>query len=179
MLGVLLDAHCRGVPDLWSYACDVLKLPPVVAHSLLWVYRLHFPNIRLQPGVLNLLVTLEKMKLDVVVLSDGRSSSQRLKLRAVGLQHLPCYLSEEWDSSKPDPLRFQAIVDRWPHRRYVYVGDNPSKDFHAPAQLGWLTLGAEWTPDPVYTSKLLGIDACELQPHAWLNSPQELLGWLH
>ena len=178
MAGVLLAAHRRGVSDIWGFACDLLKLPLAVAHTLLWVYRLHAPQISLQPGIASLLAALAQQQLPVAVLSDGRSSSQRLKLQAVGLQHLPCYLSEEWGSSKPDPLRFQAIATRWPHRRYVYIGDNPTKDFQAPAQLGWLTLGAAWTPDPVHPHDPGQLAAGALQPHAWLQAPHELLAWL-
>ena len=175
--GSLLAAHRSGVTDLWGHACDVLELSPCVAKSLLWVYRLHFPEICLLPGIPNLLSSLEQMEVPVVVLSDGRSSSQRLKLRSVGLQDLPCYLSEEWESNKPELLRFHAIAERWPHKRYVYIGDNPVKDFEAPLQLGWLTLGAAWTPNPVHI-QCMDPGVSGPQPHAWLKSPHELLAWL-
>ena len=176
--GFLLAAHSRGVSDLWGFACDLLKLPPAVAQSLLWVYRLHTPKISLQPGVFSLLNSLSKKNIPFVILSDGRSSTQRLKIQAVDLQHIPCYISEEWGSSKPDLLRFQVIEEHWPDRHYVYVGDNPAKDFFAPVQLGWLTLGAAWTPDPVHPQDPGQLHAGALQPHGWLQAPDDLLKWL-
>ena len=36
---------------------------------------------------------------------------------------------------------YEQIMQRWPGKRYVYIGDNPRKDFIAPNRLGWLTLG--------------------------------------
>ena len=57
--GSLLAAHRSGVTDLWVRMCA--RLPPCVANSLLWVYRLHIPEICLQPGIPNLLSLLEQM----------------------------------------------------------------------------------------------------------------------
>ena len=176
--GLLVQAHRRGVVDLWGYACDLLNLPSVVADSLLWVYRLHKPDLALQPGIAHLLKILAEKQINVVLLTDGRSISQRLKLHAVGLDQLPCFISEEWGSSKPDLFRFQAIASHWPQYRYVYIGDNPSKDFQAPLTLGWLTLGAGWTPDPVHRTPPESITGEEFQPHAWLKSPHDLLSWV-
>ena len=75
-------------------------------------------------------------------MTDGRSITQRLKLRALGLGDIPAYVSEEYGGAdKPDPTRFLAIVNDFPADHYVYVADNPGKDFFAPNDLGWLTIG--------------------------------------
>ena len=176
--GALLDAHGRGVYDIWGHACDLLGLPSSVVNTLSWVYRLHTPQIQLQPGVSSLLATLRSLCVPIAILSDGRSVTQRLKLKAIDLLDIPSFLSEEWCSTKPDSARFQAIVERWPDHRYTYIGDNPAKDFQAPTKLGWLTLGAAWTPKPIYSRQSDDADSTGLQPYAWLQSPQDLLAWL-
>ena len=80
----------------------------------------------------------------VAILSDGRSITQRLKLKSVGLEGIPCFISEDYGSVKPDSSRYLAVEDKWPQSKYVYIGDNPEKDFKAPNEMGWLTLGALW-----------------------------------
>jgi len=113
----------------------------------------------------------------------GRSSSQRLKLSAVGLDHLPAFISEEWQSRKPHPARYEAIEARWPARRYATVADNPSKDFLTANLRGWLCLRAGWAPDPVHAvprSNVCSGTDCRNSPDPsiWLEHPCEVLSWL-
>ena len=179
MQGVLFSAHDRGIFDLWGYACEYLSLPLSVSEALLWVYRLHQPQLSLRPDISQLLQNLESRHISVVLLTDGRSTTQRLKLQSVGLDSFPCYISEDYQSVKPHLNRFHAISDRWSNHRYVYVADNPAKDFYGPDQLGWLTLGAAWFPDCVYPSHSNISSQFYTQPTAWLHSPSELLSWLN
>jgi putative hydrolase of the HAD superfamily len=178
MAGVLQHAQQAGVPDVWGYACQLLELPEAAAESLLWVYRLHRPQIALLPGISGLLYGLEQAGVQMAVLSDGRSSSQRLKLEAVSLLHLPLYLSEEWQSSKPHPERYIAIEERWPNRRYATVADNPAKDFLTPNQRGWLSLGAAWVPDPIHPAPRNSISGAA-SPQAWLSIPEQVQPKFH
>jgi putative hydrolase of the HAD superfamily len=178
MAGVLQKAQRQGVTDLWGHACQMLQIPPASAEALLWVYRLHQPQLELFPGIPELLAALQKAGAELIVLSDGRSSSQRLKLQVVQLLHLPLYLSEEWQSSKPHPARYAAIEARWPGRRYATVADNPAKDFLTPNQLGWLSLGAAWAPDPIHLGpRTITRRSAGKNPHplAWLSHPREVL----
>ena len=51
-------------------------------------------------------------------------------------------ISEEVGSEKLLGEAFRLIMDRTGEKGpYVYVGDNPKKDFVAPNRLGWLTVG--------------------------------------
>lgn len=127
--------------DVLGEICSGLSLPSSIKDSILWAYRLHMPQINLEKKVENALKNLLLSVKAVAVLTDGRSITQRLKLKSLGLGHLPCYISEEWMSEKPEIKRFVAIEEQWPNSRYVYVGDNILKDFIAPNSLGWLTLG--------------------------------------
>lgn len=167
-------ANDAGILDLWGWACEQLKLPLDIKESFLWIYRLHEPNIRLSEGVKCLLASLKCLGAQLVVLSDGRSITQRLKLRAVNLEEIPAFISEDFQSTKPDPLRFIAIENTWVNRKYVYIADNPEKDFLAPRSRNWLTIGALWVSPRVHP--LLNIvGPTNVLPQYWAKSPSEVL----
>lgn len=128
--------------DFLDYAIGKAKLPGNTKESLLWLYRLHSPDIQLATSVKSWLQQSLKKFYAVAILTDGRAVTQRLKIEALGLGNLPAYISEEWGAAgKPDPRRFVAIQQRWPDKQYLYIGDNPAKDFIAPNRLGWITVG--------------------------------------
>lgn len=171
--GCIQSALDAGIYDLWGWACEQLNLPVEVKISLLWIYRLHRPSIKLADGVRPLLKALEKHGAQLAILSDGRSITQRLKLNAVGLGETPVFLSEDYGSTKPEPQRFVAIENTWPGCRYAYVADNPSKDFFTPRARNWLSVGAAWVtprihplPDPQNPTPNF--------PHCWLQHPSEV-----
>jgi putative hydrolase of the HAD superfamily len=53
-------------------------------------------------------------------------------------------VTDDWgrDRWKPHPIGFEHIMEqlRGPADGYVYIGDNPRKDFIAPRSLGWRTV---------------------------------------
>ena len=126
-------------PDILGGLCQAAGLHSLVKETLLWIYRIHQPTIQLAPDVTHFLNELEA-NWQAAILTDGRSVSQRLKLKALGLEHLPTYISEEYGSEKPAPDRFELIMREMPAARYVYVGDNLDKDFIAPNKFGWVTV---------------------------------------
>ncbi|MBF0803997.1 MULTISPECIES: HAD family hydrolase [Neisseria] len=138
--------------------------------SLLWVYRLHRPNLTgCMPS--------EKLKQLMqpfaarVLISDGRSLSQRRKLSALGLldafEHI--MISEAWQSEKPDARRFLAVEAAYPGKTCIYVGDNTKKDFLAPNRLGWLTIGILPQAHHIHRHRPQDFDAAS-QPALWLDN---------
>jgi putative hydrolase of the HAD superfamily len=127
------------VQDVLGGLCEAAGLQPSVKETLLWVYRLHQPLIQLSPDVDAFLKELDT-SCQAAILTDGRSVSQRLKLKSLGLSHLPAYISEDYSSEKPNLDRFKLIMREIPAMRYVYVGDNLKKDFLAPNELGWISI---------------------------------------
>ena len=159
--------------DWLSLACQLTGLKPSVKESLLWMYRLHSPDIKL---TLDCSVSLEKIKsaaLAVAVLTDGRSVTQKLKLTSLGLSHWPAYISEDYGSVKPAPDRFQAIQKDFPADQYVYVADNVQKDFLGCNPLGWLGVGMRGNERNVYSQSVHGLPDAAL-PTCWVNSWDEL-----
>ncbi|MCA9176805.1 MAG: HAD family hydrolase [Planctomycetales bacterium] len=110
--------------------------------ELLAVYREHTPQLELAPGVRDLLQQLADRGHPLGLITDGRSVTQRNKLRALGLEsRFDCIvISAEFGSEKPDERNFRHVMETLPAERYTYVGDNLHKDFIAPNRLGWLTI---------------------------------------
>lgn len=139
--------------------------------DLLKIYREHYPDIHLDEGVKEFLVSLKEDGAKLGLISDGRSLTQRNKIKALGLEGFFDIeiISEEFGSEKPCLKNYQAVMDKFPERKlFVYVGDNTAKDFWAPNQLGWRTvclaqdkrsihrqdmsLGKEYMPERVITN---------------------------
>ena len=171
--GCIQRALDDGVKDIWAWACQQLGLPPEVKNSLLWTYRLHSPNICLANNVENLVSRLLSYEANLAILSDGRSITQRLKLRAIGLGSLPLFISEDHQSSKLEIDRFVSIENQWPECNYVYIADNPAKDFASPRSRGWLTIGARWISPRVHY--LSGQTGAGIQPDQWLDCPSKVI----
>lgn len=164
--------------DALGFACQLAGLPMSVKESLLWAYRLHSPDISLHPDVRNWLGVCQRECCAVAILSDGRSITQRMKLRALGLENIPAYISEEWSSEKPKHERFLEIQKRWQGKCYVYVGDNPAKDFLAPNQLHWNTIGLCGDVNNIHPQR---VESCEVienekmyQPNFWVRDILEI-----
>lgn len=120
--------------------------PPALIARMLGVYRQHRPLIALAPDALAWLRS-PPAGTAVAVITDGWLDAQKRKVRALGLHRLGVRVAvctDRWGRAawKPSPRAFlhvQAALGLAPER-LTYVGDNPDKDFHAPARLGWRTV---------------------------------------
>jgi putative hydrolase of the HAD superfamily len=157
-----------GGADLWAEACRLLALPDAMISSLLWTYRLHQPGIALDDITRQTIFAARDLCRAVAILTDGRSVTQRLKLHALGLSEFPCFVSEEHGSEKPDLGRFQLLMKQFPGSQYVYVGDNPKKDFIAPNTLGWISIGLRATGSNVHPYNMADIPP-EAMPTIWID----------
>ena len=108
----------------------------------LCVYRAHTPNIRLYPGVREMLSRLHGRK-KLGLITDGRPEGQRAKIAALGIEVLfdEIIITDELggpEYRKPSPEAFEIMSRRLsvPFARMAYIGDNISKDFTAPEKLG-------------------------------------------
>lgn len=164
-------------PDLLGGLCRIAGLPLTVKESLLWVYRLHQPSISLLPEIADFLSYLQS-DFKVAILTDGRSISQRLKLKALGLGQLPAYISEEYGSDKSSPVRFELIMRDLPGSKYFYVGDNPQKDFIVPNGLGWTSVCLRDGGMNIHSQNIDSL-AFSQRPKVWINNFNELKELLH
>lgn len=113
----------------------------------LWVnlYRNHYPSISLDPAALHLLNELKSRHIPMAIITDGRAVGQRQKYLALGLdRYVPnsrLLISEETGAEKTSPLPFQKIMAEYPDEAaWIYIGDNPRKDFLHPNSLKWTSI---------------------------------------
>ncbi|AXY75542.1 HAD family hydrolase [Paraflavitalea soli] len=116
-------------------------LPGMTMDDLLKEYRDHMPDIKLRREAAELLDQLLMLDIPAGLITDGRSITQRNKLKALQLDNYfsDVIISEEFGSAKPDEKNFRYFQDKYPGRKFYYFGDNTAKDFEAPARLGWIT----------------------------------------
>ena len=107
------------------------------------IYRDHTPEIELYEGVYDMIKKLNHMGIKVGIITDGRVEGQKNKINALGLSKLidDIIITDELGGvqfRKPNDISFRIMQNRWrlPFEQMVYVGDNLSKDFLAPRQLG-------------------------------------------
>lgn len=161
--------------DLFSDICRFLSLPETSKNQFIWMYRNHFPSISIDRGILSILNNLKDTTLGVAILTDGRSATQRNKIKALSLSTFPVFISEEFDNSeKPESNRFELIQSFHQNCTYVYVGDNVKKDFITPNQMGWTTIGI--IDDGRNIHKQNHSLSENYLPHIWLQSISELKG---
>lgn len=108
------------------------------------IYRNHYPAISLLEGVEDVLKEFKKREFVLGLITDGRSKSQRNKIRALGLEHWfennHIIISEEFGTDKTNEKNFRHFVELFPDGSFTYVGDNSQKDFVVPNRLGWQTI---------------------------------------
>ncbi len=141
--------------ELSSCIPDALLLKEEM-RCLVSLCRNHRPaKLRYADGAEETLSRLQSHGVVMALITDGRSGTQRRKIEALGLE---CYIreadiliSEETGADKSRPDNFQTIVRRYPEAsRFIYVADNPRKDFLMPNMLGWLTCRVPYDADNVH-----------------------------
>lgn len=173
LIQTLLHWRDQGVKDIFGKVCKVLQLPIEVKRSLVWIYRLHDPDIALHDDVREALVAIQRMVKRIMILTDGRSISQRKKLKALCLNDIEVYISEEYSSEKPKPERFRIIMNSCFADKYYYIGDNPKKDFLAPNALGWITVGIR-NNNALHEQNVDGSETMS-SPSIWIKSIREIV----
>ncbi len=112
--------------------------------TLLAIYRNHYPSIALDYDTEDLLRRSKEKGVTLGLITDGRGYTQRNKIRALGLERFidnkNIVISEEFGSEKPSFQNFEYFMTLYPNSSFVYVGDNPKKDFITPNILGWITI---------------------------------------
>lgn len=141
-----LYAEMTSAPDALHNAITIASRQSGLSeYDLVDAYRYHAPSITLDPEAAYTLASLRNRGYRLALITDGRSRTQRLKIRALGLDRfIPSQrisISEEIGADKNDPAPFIRLMQMYPHEKnWAYVGDNPQKDFRHPNALGWTTI---------------------------------------
>lgn len=176
---LLLEAYCKG-KNAFEEINNTFGLDIPIPKYLEW-YRFHYPTLSFNDDCGYILKCLEEHGIPMGLISDGRSITQRNKIKALGLDQYfdeQCIvISEEFGSEKPSVQNYQYFVNLYPNiARFVYVGDNPKKDFITPNKLGWLTIGIKDNGENIHIqSGQQGLH----NPQLWIESLVDILDILN
>jgi len=111
--------------------------------ALVELYRTHVPDIQLTADSADALPYI-LARWPIAVVTDGPPAAQSAKARALGLNRFasPIVLTATLGNGvgKPHPLGFGLVQKQVSASKFVYVADNPHKDFAGPRSLGWVTV---------------------------------------
>lgn len=141
------------------------------------LYRFHRPEISLFPDAIPMLEHLADKGVRLALITDGRSKTQRNKLEALDILRFfapeNILISEETGNDKTALGSWQTIVRRYPNAsRFIYVGDNPAKDFLMPNKLGWHTIGLKDRGENIHRQTT--IHSPLHSPQIWIDSISEI-----
>ena len=132
---------------------------PALIDALVRVYREHPPKLRLFPDAEWAIPYFAAIG-PIALLTDGYLTTQRNKFTSLGIAHhfqtvvFSDALGREFWKPSPAPYeKIMAAFDR-PASDFVYVADNPKKDFVAANRLGWQTIQV-LRPGGVYAGALV------------------------
>lgn len=121
--------------------------------ELIDVYRYHTPDIFLSDDAKNLLSVARSIGRTALI-TDGNAQTQIAKYTALALDRwidFPVF-TELYDTSKPNPLPFKMVMEHFNEdKKFIYIADNPKKDFIAPNELGWYSVRYN-NPRGIYNS---------------------------
>ncbi len=114
----------------------------ITIQMVLDVYRYHIPSIELYNDSKVFLDTLFSNGYEMSLITDGRSITQRNKLKALGIDYYfkSIVISEEVNSEKPSEVNYRLVMNDQLPENYIYIADNPKKDFITPNKLGWTSI---------------------------------------
>lgn len=168
----IVYAAINNNDDVLDEIIKKLSLSKLSKDSLLWLYRLHYPTIKLSESTKLILDFIKNNAKHFAILTDGRELSQRNKLHSLGLSDWPVYISESWEEVKPGVKRFKHIMKIMPAKNFVYIGDNLKKDFVTPNKLGWVSVGLRDSGKNIHTQDIAVEQSCH--PQIWINDLKEL-----
>ena len=170
VFGRLIEQFEARGSDPFGTVLTERGLPLATKRLLIETYREHRPSLNLAPAVAELLGSLRNSGRILGIITDGRSVTQRNKIRALGLEKWidAVVISEEFGSSKPAAGNYRYFEEQFARRQFVYVGNDLTKDFLAPNRLGWQTVGLVHNDRHIHLPPEAEIPAHAL-PHAWIE----------
>lgn len=121
--------------------------------ELIDVYRYHTPNLFLSEDAKIVLAAARSIG-KTALITDGNAQTQIIKYNALGLDQwidFPIFTAL-YHTSKPNPLPFKMVMEYFHNeKRFLYIADNPKKDFIAPNELEWHSIRYH-NPRGIYSS---------------------------
>jgi putative hydrolase of the HAD superfamily len=160
--------------NAFKYLLEKYPEKNLTIEKLLSLYRNHYPEISLREGVLKILSEIKKNSGKLGIITDGRSITQRNKIKALGLGNLidKLVISEEFGYEKPSRLLYESFMEDNNCKQFYYIGDNLSKDFVTAKELSWCCIGI------LNSNNLNQVNKTDLRtdffPHFFINKFTEI-----
>ena len=162
----------RNNKNVFEYVSENFDIPLT---ELIEGYRNHLPNITPFDSVFEKLQNIKNREGKIAILTDGRKTTQRNKIKALGLlpyiDHI--VISDEIGSEKPHENNFTSVELKFKLSNYYYIGDNVRKDFITPKRLGWQTIALLDNGLNIHSNSYLYRKE-EYLPHSYVHSFSEL-----
>lgn len=167
--------HASTPREAFDLATRVIGLPDATA--LIEIYRNHLPDISLRPEVESTLLVLKNRGITLALITDGRSTTQRNKIAALRLERFfdsdLIFISGETGGDKTTGLPFCLTEKAASSGPYLYVADNPAKDFFQARKRGWTTIMIMGKKDNIHSQDLSSA-AEDFKPHRIIYSVEKL-----
>lgn len=144
---ILVESYYNGTNPFDTLNKRLTEQGIIIPDAIQWMlseYRYHVPSIHLDENTHFTLESLKGIGIPMYIITDGRSITQRNKIRSLELdKYIPwknVFISEEQGFDKTDPHSFSCIKRRYEsdseEYEFVFIGDNPAKDFVVANQYG-------------------------------------------
>jgi len=137
---MLNEFMLNGSGRVFNKLIDMFNLD-ISLQKLIEIYRFHKPNLVLPKDSLELL--LYSRQFNTSLISDGHYVMQENKFNILGLKKYIQYpiFTDFYHTSKPNLKPFEMVMQNFEHEQdFIYISDNPKKDFIAPNELGWQSI---------------------------------------
>jgi len=107
--------------------------------KLIEIYRFHRPEISLPKESIDLLDFA--MNYQTALITDGHYIMQKNKYNVLELNLKYPVFTDFYKTKKPEIKPFKMVMQYFKNeKKFVYISDNPVKDFIAPHKLNWETI---------------------------------------
>jgi len=137
---MLDDFTKNGSGKVFNNLIDKFNLN-INIQKLIEIYRFHNPNISLSKETIEILEFAKEYK--TALISDGHYIMQQNKFNTLGLKEYIDYpiFTDFYHTKKPEPKPFKMVMEYFKEEdQFIYISDNPKKDFIAPNNLGWQSI---------------------------------------
>ena len=137
---MLDEFYKNGSGKVFNKLIDQFDLD-ISLQKLIEVYRFHIPDISLPLESIELLKFSQQFK--TALISDSHYIMQKNKYIALGLSDYIEYpvFTDFYHTKKPQEKAFKMVMEHFiDESEYIYISDNPKKDFIAPNSLKWKSI---------------------------------------
>jgi putative hydrolase of the HAD superfamily len=113
-----------------------------IEDELVKIMRESSPKIKTRPGIKSLMKQLKLIGFEMGIITNGRSETQRLKIKALGIEEFIDILliSDEIGLKKPNLDVFKKYKSQSKKNKFLFIGNNPTLDIYPANAAGWKTI---------------------------------------